>query len=71
MMTKLYLALLLLCIANVSTAADKAAIVQGGNGIVLPPPPPTKVEPVADTVNGVAVTDPYRWLEDAKSPATR
>ena len=71
MTTKLCLALLLLFVAHVSIASDKATTVRGGNGVVLPPPPPTKVEPVADTVNGVAVTDPYRWLEDSKSPATR
>jgi prolyl oligopeptidase len=71
MMTKLCLALLLLSIANLSIAADKAAAVRGGNGVTLPPPPPTKMEPVVDTLNGTAITDPYRWLEDSKSPATR
>ena len=71
MLTKLSVALLLLSIANVSIAADKAAAVHGGNGIVLPPPPPTRPEPVTETINGVALSDPYRWLEDAKSPATR
>ncbi len=70
MMTKLGFALLLLCLANVSNAADNAAV-HGGNGVVLPPPPPTKVEPVTETIHGVTVTDPYRWLEDSKSPATR
>jgi prolyl oligopeptidase len=34
-------------------------------------PPPTKVEPVTETLHGVAITDPYRWLEDQDSPATR
>jgi len=71
MMIKLCLALVLIGIANISTAADKTATVHGGNGITLPPPPPTKMEPVVDTVNGIAITDPYRWLEDSKSPATR
>ncbi len=37
----------------------------------MPPPPTTKVEPVTETIHGVTLTDPYRWLEDAKSPATR
>ena len=71
MTTKLCLALLLICVAHLSIASDKTATVRGGNGVVLPPPPPTKAEPVVDTVNGVALTDPYRWLEDSKSPATR
>lgn len=34
-------------------------------------PPRAKAEPVTDTLHGVAVTDPYRWLEDQNSPATR
>ncbi len=34
-------------------------------------PPPTKADPVTETLHGVKVTDPYRWLEDQNSPATR
>ena len=34
-------------------------------------PPPTQVEPVTETLHGVEVTDPYRWLEDQNSPRTR
>jgi prolyl oligopeptidase len=34
-------------------------------------PPPTRTDPVTDTLHGVAVSDPYRWLEDQNSPATR
>jgi prolyl oligopeptidase len=33
--------------------------------------PPAKPEPVTDTLHGVRITDPYRWLEDQESPATR
>ena len=25
-------------------------------------PPPTRVEPVRETIHGVEVVDPYRWL---------
>ena len=71
MMTKFCLALMMLCLANLSRAADTSSAVHGGNGVVLPPPPPTKAEPVTETIHGVTITDPYRWLEDAKSPATR
>ena len=71
MMTRLCLALILFCIANISMAAEQPNTVHGGNGVVLPAPPPTKVEPVVETIHGVTLTDPYRWLEDAKSPATR
>lgn len=35
------------------------------------PPPPTRVEVVVDTLHGVPVADPYRWLEDQDSPETR
>src|SRR5271165_6074987 len=70
-MTEFCFALVLLCMASFSMADDKSSAVHGGNGAILPPPPPTKVEPVTETIYGVTVTDPYRWLEDAKSPATR
>jgi prolyl oligopeptidase len=29
------------------------------------------VHPVTDTLHGVAIADPYRWLEDQNSPETR
>ena len=56
---------------SVSLAADKPAEVKGGNGIVLPPPPATEVKPVTEDIHGTSLTDPYRWLEDGKSPETR
>jgi len=62
---------LLFFVVNLLPAADKPADIRGGNGITLPPPPPTKAEPVTETVGGQTITDPYRWLEDSKSPATR
>jgi prolyl oligopeptidase len=37
----------------------------------LPSPPKTKAEPVTETIHGVSITDPYRWLEDQNSPETR
>jgi prolyl oligopeptidase len=36
-----------------------------------PPPPDTRVDEVVDTLHGVAIADPYRWLEDQDSPETR
>ena len=50
---------------------DKAKEIQGGNGIILSSPPATETKPVTDNVAGHALTDPYRWLEDGKSPETR
>ncbi len=43
----------------------------GPGGGSVPPPPETKAVPVTDVVQGVSITDPYRWLEDQKSPETR
>src|SRR5580693_5984373 len=60
-----------LMFTSVSLAADKPAEVKGGNGIVLPPPPVTEVKPVTEDIHGTTLTDPYRWLEDGKSPETR
>jgi prolyl oligopeptidase len=34
-------------------------------------PPVTKRIPVTDTIHGVQITDPYRWLENQTSPETR
>jgi prolyl oligopeptidase len=34
-------------------------------------PPVTKTMPVTETLHGVTITDPYRWLEDQDSPETR
>jgi len=36
-----------------------------------PGPPATQREDVTENLHGVTVTDPYRWLEDQNSPATR
>ena len=34
-------------------------------------PPPTRVDNVVDVLHGVAIKDPYRWLEDQEAPETR
>jgi prolyl oligopeptidase len=34
-------------------------------------PPVTKTDNVTETIHGVTITDPYRWLEDQNSPETR
>src|SRR5436305_13382610 len=33
--------------------------------------PPTRRDNVTETMHGVPVSDPYRWLEDQNSPETR
>jgi len=34
-------------------------------------PPATRREPVVETLHGVEIADPYRWLEDQDAPPTR
>jgi protease II len=34
-------------------------------------PPPTRTDNVRETLHGVEIVDPYRWLEDQQSPDTR
>ncbi|HEY4904559.1 MAG TPA: prolyl oligopeptidase family serine peptidase [Candidatus Sulfotelmatobacter sp.] len=58
-------------IASFVLAAERPSEVKGGNGIVLPPPPATEAKPVTEDIHGTTLTDPYRWLEDGKSPETR
>jgi prolyl oligopeptidase len=58
-------------IIGLLTLAGETREIKGGNGITLPPPPSADVKPVTDNVAGQSLTDPYRWLEDGKSPETR
>jgi len=37
----------------------------------FPQLPPTRREEVRETLHGVEISDPYRWLEDQNSPETR
>jgi prolyl oligopeptidase len=37
----------------------------------VPPPPPTRREHLVETLHGVEVADPFRWLEDGRSAETR
>jgi prolyl oligopeptidase len=39
--------------------------------ILMEPPPFSPVVPVTEVLHGIAVIDPYRWLEDQDSPRTR
>ena len=58
-------------IAWIAGAALMAACATEEPGIDVPPPPPTEVREVVDTLHGVEVPDPYRWLEDQEAPETR
>ena len=53
-------------------------LLAGGPGLAgqssprkVPPAPETKVDAVEEILHGVKLADPYRWLEDQQSPATR
>ncbi|HYM62700.1 MAG TPA: prolyl oligopeptidase family serine peptidase [Thermoanaerobaculia bacterium] len=60
-----FLTALSLALSLPLSAATKPA------GPAIPPPPATEVHAVTETLHGVEITDPYRWLEDQKSPETR
>jgi len=36
----------------------------------VPAPPPTHTDNVRETLHGVEIVDPYRWLEDQQSTET-
>ncbi len=71
-----------LLVATPQIAARVAAFLRGGavaGGRLAAAPlatrrpavPATLVEPVVETLHGVEVADPYRWLEDSRTPEVR
>ena len=65
---RILLAALVLVLIPAGVAAQA---IHGGDRITLPAPPATEKTPVVDNYFGTKITDDYRWLEDAKSAATR
>ncbi len=59
----------LICV--LASAFASAQTIHGRDGIKLPPPPAVSKIPVTNDYFGTKITDDYRWLEDANSPASR
>ena len=59
----------LLCLAALAPLAAQPPAAPAPRG--APTPPPTAVREVVDTLHGIEVRDPYRWLEDQDAPETR
>ena len=53
------------------TAILLALLVLGVNRVAAQTPPSTPRREVRDTLHGVEIVDPYRWLEDQESDETR
>src|SRR6185503_17575230 len=56
-----------------AAAVLPAALVLGRTvrAVDPPRPPDTRTAETSDTLHGVAIADPYRWLEDQAAPETR
>jgi prolyl oligopeptidase len=66
----LYLAFALLSFTILINQSIRNVSAQKSLGSI-PSPPKTRTDNVTETINGVSITDPYRWLEDQNSPETR
>jgi prolyl oligopeptidase len=63
---------LVLLLSFLFTLTIAAAASEGASGgLAVTAPPKTVVKEVKETVQGVEIVDPYRWLEDQNSPETR
>jgi prolyl oligopeptidase len=69
-MRKLFSLLAIAAAVACSTPAPQPAVAPAPQAAKLTQPA-TSAKPVTETLNGVTITDPYRWLEDQNSPATR
>ena len=66
-MRRTAIALLLLTLAACTTTTAPVPTAPPAKVAV----PVTEAKPVTETLHGVTMTDPYRWLEDQDSPETR
>src|SRR5688500_1573592 len=54
--------------AAAASPTPPAQVAQKPQGAQRMQYPATRAEPIVDTLHGVQVADPYRWLEDEKAP---
>ncbi|TWU09609.1 Prolyl endopeptidase [Symmachiella macrocystis] len=58
-------------VTSLMTASDQCQAQDANSARPTVKRPQTKSEPVTDVLHGEKIVDPYRWLEDQQSPATR
>ena len=69
MQRKRFRPFLLLIVLLVGSAPQASFIASAQRSISTPPK--TRTDNVSETLHGVSITDPYGWLEEQNSPATR
>jgi prolyl oligopeptidase len=67
-MTRRFPTMLLLFIVTLAAAETPPATLAPP---AIPAPPATRRDDVKEILHGVAIVDPYRWLEDQQAPETR
>jgi len=65
-----FLALFLLSLPCAAAAVQTPVSARSAD-VPVAGPPKTEVSEVKETIHGVEIVDPYRWLEDQNSPQTR
>jgi len=62
---------MILRIASFLVLSVTLSLTAGDGGGRKPAYPPTKIDNINDTLHGVTVVDPYRWLENGDTPEVR
>ncbi len=67
----LWVFLLIAALVTSSSLAQAPATAENAAVAAVPAPPATRTDNVKDTLHGVELVDPYRWLEDQWDAGTR